>query len=58
MENWCGMCETIADVVLVSLLLTLKYPANIYLFKVKIETLKKRCEVCSKLTVTTSERRH
>ena len=31
-------------------------PANIYLFKVRIETLGKRCEICSKLIIRTPER--
>ena len=34
---------------------------NIYLFKVNnrtIETLEKKCEICSKLTTKTPERRH
>ena len=34
------------------------YPANIYLFKVNNKNTRKRCEICSKLTVKTPERRH
>ena len=33
-------------------------PANIYLFKVKIRSIKKMSEICSKLTIKTTERRH
>ena len=31
------------------------YPANIYLFKVNNSNTTKRCEICSKLTIKTSE---
>ena len=34
------------------------HPANIYLFKVKNGSTRKNCEICSKLTVKTPERRH
>ena len=34
------------------------YPVNIYLFKSNNENTKKRCEICSKLTIITSEQRH
>ena len=33
-------------------------PANIYLFKVNNRNTKKRCELCSKLTMNTLERLH
>ena len=33
------------------------YPANIYLFKVNNRNTRKRCEICSKLTIKTLERR-
>ena len=33
-------------------------PVNIYLFKVNNRNTKKRCEVCSKLTIKTPERLH
>ena len=33
-------------------------PASIYLFKVKNRNSRKRCEICSKLTIKTLERRH
>ena len=32
-------------------------PANIYLFKVNNRSTRKRCEICSKITVKTPERR-
>ena len=32
--------------------------ANIYLFKVNNRNTRERCEVCSKLTIKTPERRH
>ena len=32
-------------------------PANIYLFKVKNRNTRKSCEICSKLTIKTPERR-
>ena len=34
------------------------FPANIYLFKIKNRNTKKRCDVCSKLTVKTLDRHH
>ena len=34
------------------------YPANIYLFKVNNRNTRKRCCICSKLTIKTPERRH
>ena len=34
------------------------YRANIYLFKVDYRNTRKRCEICSKLTVKTPERLH
>ena len=34
------------------------FPANIYLFKVNNRNTRKRCEICSKLTIKTPERRH
>ena len=33
------------------------YPAGIYLFKVKNRNARVRCEICSKLTINTPERR-
>ena len=33
-------------------------PAKIYSFKVNSRETRKRCEICSKLTIKTSERRH
>ena len=34
-----------------------QYPANIHLFKVNNRNTRKRCEICSKLTIKTPERR-
>ena len=34
------------------------YPANIYLFKVNNRNSRKKCGICSKLTIKTPERRH
>ena len=36
---------------------TNSYPANIYLFKVNKRNSRKRCEICSKLSIKTAERR-
>ena len=33
-------------------------PANIYLFKVNNRNTRKRCDICSKLTIKTPEQRH
>ena len=33
-------------------------PTNIYLFKVNNRNIGKRCEICSRLTIKTPERRH
>ena len=33
-------------------------PANIYLFIVHNRNIRERCEICSKLTIETSELRH
>ena len=41
-----------------SLMQTFGSPANIYLFKVNNRSTRKRCEICSKSTIKTSERRH
>ena len=35
-----------------------KLPANIYLFRVNNRNTKKKCEICSKLAITTSEQHH
>ena len=35
-----------------------KHLANIYLFKIDNKNTRKRCEICSKLTIKTTERRH
>ena len=35
-----------------------KYSANIYSLKGSNKSTRKRCEICSKLTIKTSERRH
>ena len=32
-------------------------PANIYLYKINNRNTRKRCEICSKLTIKTPERR-
>ena len=48
--------EKILDAALVTA--DMNHPANIYLFKVTIETVEKRCEICSKSTITTSELGH
>ena len=37
---------------------SIKYLANIYLFKVNNRNNRKRCEICSKLTIKIPERRH
>ena len=37
---------------------TYQYAANIYLFKINNRNIRKRCEICSVLTVKTTERRH
>ena len=34
------------------------YPDNIYLFKINNRNARKRCEICSELTIKTPERRH
>ena len=36
----------------------LSYPPNMYLFKVNNTNTRKRCEICSKLTIKTPGRRH
>ena len=33
-------------------------PANIYMFKVNSTSTRKRCKICSKLTMKTPERHH
>ena len=35
-----------------------EHPANVYLFKVNNKNTRKMCEICSKLTIKTAERRH
>ena len=34
------------------------YPTNTYLLNVNNKNTRKRCEICSKLTITTPERSH
>ena len=34
------------------------YPANIYFLKVNNRNTRKKCEICSKLRIKTTERRH
>ena len=34
------------------------FPANIYLFKVNNRNIRKRCEICSTLTIKTTEQHH
>ena len=50
------------EVVRLSLLLTLNtlniFPSNIYLFKATNKNIRKRCEICLKLTIKGPERRH
>ena len=48
--------EASLDVILVSLLFDTKLPVYIYLFKVISKNTRKRCEICSRLTIKTSER--
>ena len=36
----------------------IRKPANIYLFKVNNKNIRKRCEICSKLTIKPPERRY
>ena len=36
----------------------IRYPATIYLFKVNSRNTRKRCKICLKLTIKTTERRH
>ena len=38
--------------------LTQRSPAGIYLLKVNNRNTRTRCEICSKLTINTPERRH
>ena len=38
--------------------LTCNIPAGIYLLKVNNRNTRTRCEICSKLTINTPERRH
>ena len=58
-------CVHINEVVLMSFLLTLNifhklfcFPAAIYLLTVNNRNPRTRCEICSKLTIKTPERRH
>ena len=41
-----------------STILTTPFPAGIYQLKVINRNIRKRCEICSKLTIKTPERRH
>ena len=38
--------------------LSTRYPGNIYLFKVNNRDTRKKCEICSKLTIKIMEQRH
>ena len=41
---------------IIIIFMPLNNPANIYLFKVNYRNTRKRCEICSMLTITTPER--
>ena len=49
----CFFIETLFFVLAV-----ISNPSNIYLFKVNIRNMRRRCEICSELTIKTPERRH
>ena len=40
------------------IIINTNYPVNIYLFKLNNRNSRKRCEMCSKLTIKTPERHH
>ena len=58
-ENLRQFAEFVYDTVIIKLIWNTNrcYPANIYLFSVNIRSTRKRCEICSKLTIKVSERR-
>ena len=43
---------------LVKYIMYISFPAGIYLLKVNNRNTRTRCEICSKLTINTPERRH
>ena len=50
--------SSIVVVILISLNYIRPYPAVNYMFKVNSRNIRTRCEMCSKLTTKTPERRH
>ena len=51
-------CEKFKTVVTPPTVLRNANPAGIYLLKVNNRNTRTRCEICSKLTIKTPERRH
>ena len=50
-------CNMINIIQKSQLILEVNHPAGIYLFKVNNRNTRTRCEICSKLTINTPERR-
>ena len=57
MKRWQQkMCHLLSEKSLINA--STSNPANIYLFQVNNRNTKKRCEICTKLTIKAPERRH
>ena len=50
--------DLIARILLTSIGIYIYFSAKIYLLKVSNSNTRKKCQVCSKLTIKTPERRH
>ena len=55
--TYIGQLFTVAKVTLVQEMMAPRYPASNYMFKVNNRDTRKRCEIRSKLTIKTPERR-
>ena len=56
--NWAFVALDWAFTAVLSHGIMIPYPAGIYLLKVNNRNTRTRCEICSKLTIKTPERRH
>ena len=54
--NWITSCRESEDFIQIKVLLK-HLPAGNYMFKVNNKNTRTRCEICSKLTIKTPERR-
>ena len=59
MQNWLemGLLGTATYQLEYNIKLKANFPANIYLFKINNRNTRKRCEICSKITIKAPDHR-